>query len=69
MLEFILEEVKEEVENLEFCGPWNDRGERVGYIPIVDQKTMEKVPFVLGFQRVRQKGGHVFYKHSNGRYL
>ena len=57
VLELVLEEAKEEVEN------------RVSYIPIVDQKTMEKVPFVLGFQRVRQKGGHVFYKHSNGRYL
>ena len=57
MLELVLEEAKEEVEN------------RVSYIPIVDQKTMEKVLFVLGFQRVRQKGGHVFYKHSNGRYL
>lgn len=57
MLELVLEEAKEEVEN------------RVSYIPIVDQKTMEEVLFVLGFQRVRQKGGHVFYKHSNGRYL
>ena len=57
MLELVLEEAKEEV------------GNRVSYIPIVDQKTMEEVLFVLGFQRVRQKGGHVFYKHSNGRYL
>ena|GEM_PF-6365604 len=41
----------------------------MSYIPIVDPKTMEKVLFVLGFQRVRQKGGHVcFYKHPNGRY-
>ncbi len=36
-------------------------------IPIVDFKTMEKVLLSLGFQTVRQKGSHVFYRHPNGR--
>jgi len=36
-------------------------------LPIVDSKTMEKVLFRLGFERVRQKGSHVFYRHSDGR--
>ena len=40
----------------------------MSHIPIVDPKTMEKVLFVLGFQRVRQRGSHVFYKHPSGRY-
>ncbi len=40
----------------------------MSYIPIVDPKTMEKVLFTLGFQRIRQKGSHVFYKHPDGRY-
>jgi predicted RNA binding protein YcfA (HicA-like mRNA interferase family) len=28
---------------------------------------MEKVLFLLGFARLRQKGSHVFYRHSDGR--
>ena len=36
-------------------------------LPIVDSRTMEKVLFRLGFQRVRQKGSHVFYRHADGR--
>ena len=28
---------------------------------------MEKVLFSLGFQSVRQKGSHVFYRHPDGR--
>ncbi len=34
---------------------------------IVDAKTLEKVVFSLGFERVRQKGSHIFYRHSDGR--
>jgi len=34
---------------------------------IIDAKTMEKVLFALGFERVRQKGSHVFYRHIDGR--
>ena len=33
-------------------------------LPIIDFKTMEKVLLHLGFQAVRQKGSHVFYRHS-----
>ncbi len=33
----------------------------------VNFRTMEKVLFQLGFQRVRQKGSHVVYRHTDGR--
>jgi predicted RNA binding protein YcfA (HicA-like mRNA interferase family) len=36
-------------------------------LPIVDFKTMETVLLSLGFKAVRQKGSHVFYRHSDGR--
>jgi len=36
-------------------------------LPIVDFPTMEKVLLSLGFQAVRQKGSHVFYRHPDGR--
>ncbi len=36
-------------------------------LPIVDFTTMEKVLLSLGFQAVRQKGSHVFYRHPDGR--
>ena len=36
-------------------------------LPVVDAKTMEKLLLKLGFQRVRQKGSHVFYRHPDGR--
>jgi predicted RNA binding protein YcfA (HicA-like mRNA interferase family) len=29
---------------------------------------MEKLLFKLGFEKVRQKGSHVFYRHPDGRY-
>ena len=28
---------------------------------------MEKLLLRLGFERIRQKGSHVFYRHLNGR--
>ena len=28
---------------------------------------MERVLLSMGFQRVRQKGSHVFYRHADGR--
>ena len=34
---------------------------------IVDARTLEKVLFSLGFERVRQKGSHIFYRHSDCR--
>lgn len=36
-------------------------------LPVVDAKTMERPLLKLGFEKVRQKGGHVFYRHSDGR--
>jgi len=33
----------------------------------VNFKTMEKVLLRLGFEPVRQKGSHVFYRHPDGR--
>jgi len=36
-------------------------------LPIVDFPAMEKVLLSLGFQAVRQKGSHVFYRHPDGR--
>jgi len=39
----------------------------VSKLPIVDAKTMEKLLLKLGFERVRQKGSHVFYRHPDGR--
>jgi len=36
-------------------------------LPIVDFPTMEKMLLFLGFQPVRQKGSHVFYRHPDGR--
>lgn len=36
-------------------------------VPVVDFRAMEKVLLRLGFQPVRQKGSHVFYKHPDGR--
>ena len=36
-------------------------------LPIVNFKTMEKVLKTLGFEPVRQKGSHIFYRHPDGR--
>jgi predicted RNA binding protein YcfA (HicA-like mRNA interferase family) len=36
-------------------------------LPTLDAKRMEKVLFYLGFNAVRQKGSHVFYRHPDGR--
>lgn len=34
---------------------------------IIDAGTFEKLLFYLGFEAVRQKGSHVFYRHPDGR--
>ena len=34
---------------------------------IIDARKMEKLLLKLGFQKVRQKGSHVFYRHPDGR--
>ena len=36
-------------------------------LPIVSFKTMERMLLRLGFEMVRQKGSHVFYRHGDGR--
>ncbi|MCE5314250.1 type II toxin-antitoxin system HicA family toxin [bacterium] len=36
-------------------------------LPIIDCKAMEKLLLQLDFEIVRQKGSHVFYRHSDGR--
>jgi len=37
-------------------------------LPAVDAQTMERVLLKLGFQRERQRGSHVFYRHPDGRF-
>jgi len=37
-------------------------------LQIVNAKKMEKLLFLIGFVKVRQKGGHVFYRHPDGRF-
>jgi predicted RNA binding protein YcfA (HicA-like mRNA interferase family) len=37
-------------------------------LPITDAKTFEKILLTLGFNFVRQKGSHKFYRHQDGRY-
>lgn len=36
-------------------------------LPIVNFRVMNKVLLELGFQVVRKKGSHVFYRHTDGR--
>ncbi len=36
-------------------------------LPIVGFKIVDKILRELGFERVRQKGSHVFYRHPDGR--
>ncbi len=36
-------------------------------LQIIDARKMEKLLFKLGFERIRQKGSHVFYRHPDGR--
>jgi predicted RNA binding protein YcfA (HicA-like mRNA interferase family) len=36
-------------------------------LKILTAKELERVLFALGFEIVRQKGSHVFYRHPDGR--
>jgi len=36
-------------------------------LPALNFRTMEKALLNLGFEPVRQKGSHVFFRHPNGR--
>lgn len=34
---------------------------------LIDAGRMEKLLFRLAFEKIRQKGSHAFYRHSEGR--
>ena len=36
-------------------------------LPVVNFRTMDKTLLHMGFTRARQKGSHVFYRHTDGR--
>lgn len=36
-------------------------------LKLINAKEMEKLLLRLGFEKVRQKGSHVFYRHIDGR--
>ncbi len=36
-------------------------------LPVVDFKTMDRLLRKLGFDPIRQRGSHVFYRHPDGR--
>jgi predicted RNA binding protein YcfA (HicA-like mRNA interferase family) len=39
----------------------------VSRLPSVKSRQLEKALLKLGFLKVRQKGSHVFYRHTDGR--
>ena len=36
-------------------------------LQLINAKSMEKLLMNLGFDKVRQKGSHAFYRHGDGR--
>lgn len=38
-----------------------------GRLPAIDFRRMDRALRRLGFEAVRQKGSHVFYRHPDGR--
>jgi predicted RNA binding protein YcfA (HicA-like mRNA interferase family) len=36
-------------------------------LKLINAKEMEKLLLRLGFEKVRQKGSHAFYRHPDGR--
>jgi len=36
-------------------------------LKLINAKTMERLLLRLGFEKVRQKGSHAFYRHPDGR--
>jgi len=36
-------------------------------LPIINFNKMNQILINLGFEKVRQKGSHVFYRHPDGR--
>jgi len=39
----------------------------VSRVQLINAKTMEKLLLRLGFEKVRQRGSHAFYRHVDGR--
>jgi len=39
----------------------------VSKLRLIDARQMERLLFRLGFEKVRQKGSHAFYRHPDGR--
>lgn len=39
----------------------------MGLFPSLTAKKMEQVLLKLGFEKIRQKGSHAFYRHVDGR--
>jgi len=39
----------------------------VSRLKLIDARQMERLLFRLGFEKVRQKGSHAFYRHADGR--
>jgi predicted RNA binding protein YcfA (HicA-like mRNA interferase family) len=37
-------------------------------LPVIKPKELERILLIIGFERIRQKGSHAFYKHLDGRY-
>jgi len=37
-------------------------------LKLIDAKTMEKLLNKLGFERIRQKGSYVAFRHNDGRF-
>lgn len=36
-------------------------------LPVVDFRTLDRALRKLGFEQIRQRGSHVFYRHPDGR--
>jgi predicted RNA binding protein YcfA (HicA-like mRNA interferase family) len=36
-------------------------------LPLATAEKLEKILLQIGFKKIRQKGSHAFYKHSDGR--
>ncbi len=36
-------------------------------LQVIDAKRMERLLLLLGFEKIRKRGSHVFYRHPDGR--
>jgi predicted RNA binding protein YcfA (HicA-like mRNA interferase family) len=39
----------------------------VSKLKLINATKLEKILFRLGFEKIRQKGSHVLYRHADGR--